>query len=265
MEIFAYSHIGSNRDNHEDNYWIGKGRYLTPYLRKKIEKSKKCLVDTFNVEDNEFCCFISDGMGGYGYGERASLSIVEFIDCTYNFLLEHSTGKEIESYFEKMNEYILDKKRSDIKYKEMGATLCGVVVLDNKIIGINVGDSGLYRFSYGKLEKVSVDNTEGRRLLDLGLLTEDEEKNFPNRKAIYKYIGKNIKLVPDLYYLEKLCKDEMLLICSDGLSDSMSISEMEDILNMKNIRMIERCKFLVEVAIENRMENGDNITLVVIS
>ena len=75
----------------------------------------------------------------------------------------------------------------------------------------------MYQYTDGILRQITIDNTEGQRLLGLGLLSEEEVKTFPKRKAIYKYIGKDVDLVPDIYEIENIRKGTLLLLCSDGL------------------------------------------------
>lgn len=266
MDIYAYSHVGNSRDNHEDNYLIGKGIYISPCLRDKIENEKKCNIQMMEDVKEDFCCFVSDGMGGYGFGEEASLETVKYLDENYEMFLEEANGNKdnIKKLVRDLNYSILKSKSENQIYRSMGATLCGIISSGDNLIGVNIGDSRLYKYTNNNLVQISVDNSEGQRLLNLGLLTVEEEKNFPNRKAIYKYIGKNIDLVPDIYDVGQIKKDEMLLICSDGLSDAMTTTEIESILKKENISTLDKGKFLVEIALENKQENGDNITLIII-
>ena len=113
----------------------------------------------------------------------------------------------------------------------MGATLCGIVSVDDYTYCFNVGDSRMYQYTDGILRQITIDNTEGQRLLGLGLLSEEEVKTFPKRKAIYKYIGKDVDLVPDIYEIENIRKGTLLLLCSDGLSDVLELEEIQDMLS----------------------------------
>ena len=100
--------------------------------------------------------------------------------------------------------------------------------------------------------------------MGLGLLSEEEVKTFPKRKAIYKYIGKDVDLVPDIYEIENIRKGTLLLLCSDGLSDVLELEEIQDMLSKQFIKTEDKGKFLVGMAVERRQDTGDNITLIII-
>lgn len=262
--LYVYSHIGNSRENQEDNYLIGRGKYLSPADRDKMSKERKCIVDSCIAE--QFCCCVSDGMGGHSSGEVASFLTATYIDENYDEIIKEYLKSEqyIKQFVKNLNESVLSKAKSDSILNDMGATLCGVISTGNQTYCFNVGDSRLYQYTNGILKQVTVDNTEGQRLLDLGLLTEEEVKTFPKRKAIYKYIGKDVELVPDIYEIKDIEKGTMLLLCSDGLSDVLDLEEIQDMLSKQFIKTEDKGKFLVEMAAERKPDAGDNITLIII-
>lgn len=256
-QVYSFSHIGNSRENHEDNYLLGK-QYLLPEQVKQMSQLRKLVTSHLELNDS-FCVAVSDGMGGYECGEVASL-------LTVQYLASHSisTVDDIKSCILDLNNYVCTEARKNVETQNMGATLCGVLSTGNQTYCFNVGDSRLYQYSNGILKQVTVDNTEGQRLLDLGLLTEKEVKTFPKRKAIYKYIGKDVELVPDIYEINDIEKGTMLLLCSDGLSDVLDLEEIQDILSKQFIKTEDKGKFLVEMAVERKPDAGDNITLIII-
>lgn len=254
---YVISHIGNSRENHEDNYLLGK-QYLLPEQVKQMSQLRKLVTNQMELKDS-FCVAVSDGMGGYECGEVASL-------LTVQYLSSHSMSAvdEIKPCILDLNNYVCLEARKSVETQNMGATLCGVLSVEHKTYCFNVGDSRLYQYTNGILKQVTVDNTEGQRLLDLGLLTEEEVKTFPKRKAIYKYIGKDVELVPDIYEINDIDRGTMLLLCSDGLSDVLDLEEIQDILSKQFIKTEDKGKFLVEMAVERKPDAGDNITLIII-
>lgn len=254
---YAISHIGNSRENHEDNYLLGK-QYLLPEQVKQMSQLRKIVTNQLELKDS-FCVAVSDGMGGYECGEVASL-------LTVQYLASHSisTVDDIQPFILELNNYVCAEAKKNADTRNMGATLCGVVSSEKQAFCFNAGDSRMYQYTNGILKQVTVDNTEGQRLLDLGLLTDEEVKTFPKRKAIYKYIGKDVELVPDIYEIKDIEKGTMLLLCSDGLSDVLDLEEIQDMLSKQFIKTEDKGKFLVEMAAERKPDAGDNITLIII-
>ena len=186
--LYVYSHIGNSRKNQEDNYFIGRGKYLSPADRDKMSEERKCKVDSRIAE--QFCCCVSDGMGGHSSGEVASFLTAKYIDENYDEIVNENIKSEqyIKEFVKNLNEGVCSKSKSDSALIDMGATLCGVLSVEHKTYCFNVGDSRLYQYTNGILKQVTVDNTEGQRLLDLGLLTEEEVKTFPKRIRVSKYV-----------------------------------------------------------------------------
>lgn len=256
-QVYSFSHIGNSRENHEDNYLLGK-QFLLPKQVKQMSQLRKLVTNQMQFSDS-FCVAVSDGMGGYECGEVASLLTVQYLSSH-----SISTVDDINSCIIDLNNYVCTEAKKNIDTRNMGATLCGVVSNGKQAFCFNVGDSRLYQYSNGNLKQVTIDNTEGQRLLDLGLLTEEEVKTFPKRKAIYKYIGKNVELVPDIYEINDIDNGTLLLLCSDGLSDVLDLEEIQDMLSKQFIKTEDKGKFLVEMAAERKPDAGDNITLIII-
>lgn len=256
-QVYSFSHIGNSRENQEDNYLLGK-QYLLPEQIKQMSQLRKLVTNQLELSDS-FCVAVSDGMGGYECGEVASLLTVQYLSSH-----SISTVDDIKSCILNLNDYVCTEAKKNVDTRNMGATLCGVVSNEKQAFCFNVGDSRLYQYTNGILKQVTVDNTEGQRLLDLGLLTAEEVKTFPKRKAIYKYIGKDVELVPDIYEINDIDKETMLLLCSDGLSDVLDLEEIQDMLSKQFIKTEDKGKFLVEMAAERKTDAGDNITLIII-
>lgn len=263
--IYAYSHIGNSRANQEDNFFIGKGKYLSPSDRDAMSGKRRCYVDTHYVNEGA-CCFVSDGMGGHSSGEVASLFVAQYIDANFERLISGcQEDKEYIKYFVKeLNDEFCQVAKREMDNCDMGATLCGIVSFNRKVLCINAGDSRVYAVKNGNIQQITVDNTEGQRLVGLGLLTEEEVKDFPKRKAIYKYIGKEVELIPDIYEINDIENGTCLLLCSDGLTDALSNEEILEIMNKQYISTLDKGKFLVEIAVEKNKDVGDNITLIII-
>lgn len=261
-KAIAISNVGNSRRNNEDNYFLPTAGNSAFCINKNAENV--CNSNTALPE--RFCCAVSDGMGGYEFGEVAAMKVVEYFADNYDELMMCSERKElIVDYITKLNDRFCDLTVQNKELSNMGATLCGVVVNGSKAFCFNVGDSRAYTLSSGKLKQITVDHSEGQRLLDLHLLTADEIKTFPKRKAIYKYIGQKTRLISDAFEIENFDECSYILLCTDGLTDALSDKEIEAVLNSSDMDIKNKGQFLVELALERRLNRGDNITLVLIS
>ena len=263
ISVASFSHIGNSRKNHEDNYILSKGKILSICKRKHLEKKRKVFESCLKGRKKDFLIAVSDGMGGHSSGEVASLLTVKYLSDNIRKFLNNADDKEtLNAEFAKLNKHVTDFSKKHTECKNMGATLCGIICKNQKMIGFNIGDSRLYCFKDGKLNQISVDHTEGQRLLNLNLLNEDEVRRFPRRKHLYKYIGANVELTADIFDVE-YSENTSFLLCSDGLTDALLDIEIESILNMNDDIKV-RGSALIDAAIERNEGYGDNITVVLI-
>lgn len=261
IKAVAISDIGNSRDNNEDNLFLLSDAQVEFIFN---ECSESNFVSSSYLP-NSFCCAVSDGMGGHEFGEIASLKVVEYLSVHYDELIKSLDNKElIQNYVTRINEQFCNFAMRNKNYRNMGATLCGLVTDGKKALCFNVGDSRAYTFCSGKLKQITVDHSEGQRLFDLQLLTAEELKTFPNRKAIYKYIGQKTTLIPDIFEIENYSSCSYILLCTDGLTDVLSDDEIESILGSTEIDVNRKSQILIDLALKRRLNAGDNITLILI-
>ena len=218
------------------------------------------IVLNYTIPASDFAVAVSDGMGGHASGEIASYMTVRYLSDNYARVVD-GEKTDLISLISEINGEVVREARSCPDYKGMGATLCGLLCRDGKLLGFNVGDSRLYRYDGQGLKRLSRDHSEGQRLLDLKLLTEEEVKNFPNRKTIYKYIGMRADLVADVFDIEPCKEKTVFLLCSDGLSDVLDESELSLILS-SDVPLKQKSEMLMNRALSRNVGHGDNITII---
>lgn len=257
------SHIGK-RSNHEDNFLIN-GVYLTSDLQRQM--SDNCYCSVSNTSQDKIRLYaVSDGMGGHMAGEVASRICVEQLASAHKKLQNYSSLKEAVAYLQtviaEINQIVCDLSRKQDELKGMGATLVMFVACENECAILNIGDSRAYLFINEKLIQITKDNTEGQRMLDLGLLTRKELSGFPARKNLNRYIGINQSgyvLQADEYY--PTLDGGVMVLCSDGISDFISDIRIAEILNSeKNLEAVG--KQLIDEAVASK--NADNATVMLI-
>lgn len=262
MKTVLISHIGNSRQNQEDNAVICK-HYLDAEHVASLSQTRTAHCDVFEFnKKNNLILAVSDGMGGHSFGEIASFLTVKHISDNFDRIVS-ADKSSLSAEIVELNRKVWEVSREDPKYKGMGATLCGVVVNEDSLIGFNIGDSRLYRYENGTLTLLTKDHSEGQRLLELGLLTEEEIKTFPNRKAICKYIGMKTDPVADVFDIDNCKSGALLLLCTDGLTDALSNSEIRDILD-KKAPLRNKGEELLNTALRRNIGHGDNITIILI-
>lgn len=112
----------------------------------------------------------------------------------------------------------------------------------------------------GHLKQVTVDHSFVNELVRLGKVSKEEAKNHPTKNKITRAVGAEEKIQADFFDID-LKKDDILLLCSDGLTNMVSDDCIEQILN-ENISLCERAQKLVDKANENG--GIDNITVILV-
>lgn len=201
---------------------------------------------------------VADGMGGHNAGEVAS-KIAK--DTVLEFILQHYSEGSIEQILEaainEANKEVHKYSLLNDNCSGMGTTLTVAVVKDNKLFIGNVGDSGCYITSGGKLKKVTKDHSLVQELLDNGTITKEEALNHPIKNVITRAIGTKVTVKSDIYILELKDIDKVIL-CSDGLTNEVNEDEMLKILYSDDSNI---CLKLVELSKEKG--GRDNISVII--
>lgn len=240
------SHQGNIRAKNEDNAYIN-GKY-----RKEVEE----LIWEYKEEfsDNALLA-VFDGVGGECGGETASKIAAQTMD-------EYNNGcftKNIMDYIYEVNFRISTHTIN----RKMATTYAALSIENNIYCFSNIGDSRGYLCRNGKIRKMTKDHNTVQLLVEEGLLTEEQAKKHPQRHAIYQALGMQEEdIEPEPYISEKQNAQEgdLLLLCTDGITDMITEAEIEEILLDKMIQN------KVEVIVDKAMENGgkDNITALIV-
>ena len=174
-------------------------------------------------------------------------------------LFDHWISKNIMDYIYEVNFRISTHTIN----RKMATTYAALSIENNIYCFSNIGDSKGYLCRNGKIRKMTKDHNTVQLLVEEGLLTEEQAKKHPQRHAIYQALGMQEEdIEPEPYISEKQNAQEgdLLLLCTDGITDMITEAEIEEILLDKMIQN------KVEVIVDKAMENGgkDNITALIV-
>jgi len=233
-------------------------------------KERKNNEDTFIAQQSTngrfiIACVI-DGVGGYSGGEVAAALAREAILQR----LERPAGEVIPilvDCFNLANQKILTDKKEVKQHDSMAcvATLALVDIERNQFHYVHVGDTRLYLLRDHSLVKISQDQSFVGFLEDSGRLTEEAAMTHPKRNEINKALGFEHTLTNDDDYYETgqspFLPGDILLLCSDGLTDMVGKAEMAKIISQDET-LENKCNLLVAAA--NQHGGKDNITAVLV-
>ncbi|MBV4418733.1 Stp1/IreP family PP2C-type Ser/Thr phosphatase [Clostridium tyrobutyricum] len=225
----------------------------------KVRKLNEDCVGFY--EGNDFKLYvIADGMGGHNAGEVASkIAVDTTISCIKSIKASDNMENELIKAINIANQKIfkLSKSRKDLS--GMGTTITACLVKDEHMITGNVGDSGCYIIKKDGINKITKDHSLVQQLIDEGSITEEEAAVHPNKNIITRALGTNASVEVDTFNVN-LDDINRVLICTDGLSNEVSVNEMYEII-MKNSNNKDACKQLIDLS---KLRGGrDNISVIV--
>jgi protein phosphatase len=237
-----------------------------------IGRRRKQNEDAFFVDDDMRLYVVADGMGGHNAGEVASRLVVETIsdyikqdpaahqmddrvDAIANLSKE---ATQLLSGIHLSNHVVHKTSLSDTSYKGMGSTVSAIYFTDKTFIVANVGDSPIYLIREGTIKLLSVPHTLMAEQLELD--PENAELLWSDFKHVLtRAMGVDKSVKADVSEVE-FCKNDILVISSDGLSDKATPEEILELVY--NRRSDKACQGLVDLA--NARGGDDNITAIVL-
>lgn len=209
---------------------------------------------------------VADGMGGHNAGEIASNSAIRFF-CDYIHENRDTQLYENYQYLDIIkkgilyaNSQVYFKSKTDEHLDGMGTTFIVASILNNKLFVENIGDSRLYLIRNGEIIQITVDHTYVMEMLKSGNLTEEELYNHPNKNIITRALGTQENVNVDTFEVE-LHQNDIILMCSDGLSNMIKDNEILNII--ESYSSIDQS---IQMLLDRANQNGglDNISIIMI-
>ncbi|MCD7828702.1 MAG: Stp1/IreP family PP2C-type Ser/Thr phosphatase [Clostridiales bacterium] len=241
MKLSAFTDTGRVRSSNQDSYAIGE------------------------LPDGGAWAVVCDGMGGHAGGNVASSVAVNVIseDIKEGFRNNMSLGfarNMLMSSINAANAAIIRQADENDELRGMGTTVVAALCYGEKAVVAHVGDSRCYHISDGEISQVTHDHSLVQELVDAGYITKDQANSHPNKNIITRALGVNENVDIDFYEV-RLEDNDILLLCTDGLTNHVTEEEIIECTSGENIS-----NYSTEL-VSRANDNGgtDNITAVIIA
>lgn len=214
INVSASFHIGNIRDHNEDMILVAD-----KFIRDNSLDMNLSLLDS-----NRFVIALADGLGGYNSGDIASAETLSnlkfFIDDLPDLLTTDGLKNLLNNWLGSINQIVSSQGYVNPRLSKTGATLVGIIFYGNKFFWMNCGDSRLYRLRNDEIVQISTDHSSS--VVD----TDNPVKGVTNCigggcKTTYLDINEFTDIIED---------GDIYVLCSDGLSDMLSDTEIRRIL-----------------------------------
>ena len=208
---------------------------------------------------------VCDGMGGARGGREASQSACDVIErCFQEQYASKCLPGEEETFLKKSllsaNRFVFQKSIREESLAGMGTTAVCALVRGGEATLCHAGDSRAYLCRGGKLTQLTHDHSYVQELVDCGTITEEEAEHHPQKNIITRALGVDYRLEPEVTSVQLQAKD-LLLLCSDGLTNMVPVEQMEQLLAQGPFYDLP--DRLVDAANENG--GSDNITALLLA
>ena len=241
-------HTGKFRKVNEDACLVGSA----------FSSKSDAAVFPIAIPNGPWIVAVSDGIGGHAGGAEASSEIVSTLaEC------KRVTPLSVSDALQRLNRNFCERGRTEPKLSAMGATIAGIGCGRRGVFAFNVGDSRVYKQVGDRLAQITRDDSEAEDLVDQGLLEPYEGRRPGYLHALTQAVGGRdhpVKIVTHVHPL-RISTRARFLICSDGLTDMMKTSEIEEIFVAR-----PNIEDTVSGLFQAAMDAGgvDNITIAVI-
>lgn len=239
MKIAGLTDIGSCRQENQDSFCA---RQLT---------------------DGSGWGVVCDGMGGANGGRVASAiataSMLQYFDRQLRCLRHGEEKQFILHGFDLTNRAVYDKATSDPDMLGMGTTGVCAYVFGNMAHVVHAGDSRAYLWHAGTIRQITRDHSMVQQLVDSGQITREQAALHPQKNLITRALGVSASIVPE-YNRCEVAAGDILLLCTDGLTNMVSDEEIAQILQEN--AFFDTPRLLIDRAL--RGGGQDNITVLLL-
>lgn len=210
---------------------------------------------------------VADGMGGLAMGANASgIAVRTFLGEYISRDISETVPQSLLRSLDASNKAVIELALAEGLENEVGTTLVAAVIHRKQLHWISAGDSRIYHFRNRQLEPLNRDHIYAHHLAEdvrNEMITREEAASHPERDYLTSYLG--IEGPPEIDRNDKpliLEPGDMVVLCSDGLYNTLTVEEITAVLCKNTIHAAE---MLVDHALSKNKKNQDNITVIILS
>ncbi len=233
-----------------------------------IGRKRKTNQDSICLDHTHYLFAVADGMGGHNGGDIASQLSVKIMS---EYLGQNAGRLESDHLMREMiqevNRAILKKAGENPELHGMGTTVAAIHFHGTELVIGNVGDSRVYMINNGHIFQLTRDHSFVQEKLNMGIYSRTEAVKDPQKNVLVRSVGFESEIKVDVFRY-RICKNDLFLICSDGLHGKVSDGDILHIVQ-KNIPDPSRCQLediqkTVTGLIDQANDNGgqDNISVI---
>ena len=224
--------------------------------------------DAYHIEKldrTSLLCIVCDGMGGAKSGNIAStLAVDVFVEEVRRTWTPNIAPDKLEQMLrgavKLANFTVFDQAQQFEEFDGMGTTLVAALIRGRRATVVNVGDSRAYKVDSDGIRQITRDHALVQMMVDRGELSPEIARTYPGKNFITRAIGTETVVECDVYHFD-VKKGDFLLLCADGLSNTMDEQEMLFEI-VHGVKKQHCCQRLLEIA-KNRGA-PDNVTSILI-
>ncbi|HEY4091570.1 MAG TPA: protein phosphatase 2C domain-containing protein [Luteibacter sp.] len=213
--------------------------------------------DTYYADAGLGLFLVVDGMGGHKHGEVASAMARDGV------VAQVTAGQSLVDAIQRVNEALIARSGGMRDARPMGTTIAAIRVTGRSYEAAWVGDSRIYRWAGGTMERLSHDHSIVEALVEAGELTEAQARQHPQRSVLTQALGIT---APDQLHIGlargEIAPGARLLLCTDGLTDEVTDERIAQIVARTDIAAQECVDHLVLEALAGT--GRDNITAILV-
>jgi protein phosphatase len=205
-----------------------------------------------------FFAILADGMGGHNAGDVASSLVVNTVSAFLNDIEPAAINEEsVRDALCHANTLIWNESCANSNRNGMGSTATVAVFVDSCVYIGQVGDSRAYLYRDGAISQITKDHSYVQLLIDRGFISKEDATRHPQKNIITRAVGTECDVEVDTFIVELKGKD-VILLCSDGLNNTVPDDEIAKLLSGDLTLAAER---LIQAALDNG--GTDNISVII--
>ncbi|MFJ7728980.1 Stp1/IreP family PP2C-type Ser/Thr phosphatase [Neobacillus sp. NPDC097160] len=215
-------------------------------------------------QDGNRLAIVADGMGGHRAGDVASEMTLTHLKNEWEASSGILTAGDAENWLKdqitKVNSLVLEHATTHTECDGMGTTIVAAITTDRFATIANIGDSRGYLLNESGFKQITEDHSLVNELVRSGQISKEDAEHHPRKNVLLRALGteKTVEMDIKTIIFEE---GDVLLLCSDGLSNKVNETEMMEILLSEN-NLDQKAGSLISLA--NEYGGEDNITLAIV-